>query len=176
MRPFLRDQPDDLQLFACEVEQLQAEIEDARLAGDEARLLAALGRAGDLCRALGQSRRAVDALEEAVALARTERDRARLAANLIRLGTAFQYADEHATAERFLREALALAEAEGLGPYVGFACQHLGKCLAEQGRYGEARDAFDRALGVRQEAGDRDLAASTRRALELLDRVEARAQ
>ncbi len=173
MRPFLREQPDDLQLFACEVEQLSAEIESARQAGDEVRLLCALGRAGDLCRALGNHEQAVETLQEAVALARAEDDRGRLVANLIRLGTAFQYAEDHESAERFLREALARAEADDLAPYVGFACQHLGKCLVELGRYGEARELLNRALALRERAGDRDLTASTRRALDLLDTVFA---
>ncbi|MBM3274275.1 MAG: tetratricopeptide repeat protein [Candidatus Sericytochromatia bacterium] len=84
------------------------------------------------------------------------------------MGTAFQYADDHGDAERFLREALALAESGGHRAYEGFACQHLGKCLAEMARYDEARALFDRALAIRKAAGDRKLVASTQRALDAL--------
>jgi tetratricopeptide (TPR) repeat protein len=154
--------------MACEVEALRREIVEARERQDEAGLLAALGRAGDLCRILGELDQAISTLEEAVELARSEADEPRLVANLIRLGTAFQYGDDHASAERFLREALSLAESGRHRAYEGFACQHLGKCLAELGRYDDARGYLARALAIRESAGDEKLIASTHRALEAL--------
>ena len=123
---------------------------------------------GDRNRALGKADLAVSQLREAVRLATAEGDEPRLVANLIRLGTAWQYAGEHVVAESTLRQGLDAAERLGLRDMVGYAFQHLGKCLAELGKIHEAHGCFLAALEVRMALGEPGLVRSTEQALEAL--------
>lgn len=166
--PFLREIPNDPAVLEAEIAGLLAELEAARAAGDDLGQIRALGLLGDRNRALGHSGLAISQLREAVRLATAAGDEPRLVANLIRLGTAWQYAGEHAVAESTLRQGLDSAEKLGLRDMVGFAFQHLGKCLAEQGRLQEAHGCFLAALEVRQTLNDAELLESTHAALEEL--------
>ena len=159
----------------AEVAVLATDLEEALAAGDTAGQIRSLGLLGDRYRALGRLGQAVSRLREAVRLATAAGDDSRLVANLIRLGTAWQYAGEYTVAESTLRQGLDNAEKLGLRDMVGFAFQHLGKCLAEQGRYPEAHGCFLAALEVRRSLGDPGLLDSTREALAELTSRQASA-
>lgn len=168
--PFLRERPGDSEAVEAAVVELLADLAAARAADDMPGQIRALGQLGDRNRTLGRVNLAVSQLREAVRLATAADDEACLVANLIRLGIAWQYAGEHTVAESTLRQGLDLAERLGLRDMVGFAFQHLGKCLAEQDKLQEAHGCFLAALEVRSSLGDPELVGSTRRALEELTR------
>lgn len=173
VEPFLREEPADPGALESEIAALEAELAAARASGDAETQLRALGLLGDRNRALGRVGMALSQLREAVQMATVSDDELRLAANLVRLGTAWQYAGEHSVAESTLRQGLDYAEKLGLRDMVGFAFQHLGKVLAEVGRYQEAHGCFLAALEVRRGIGREDLMASTEQALQELSRRQA---
>jgi tetratricopeptide (TPR) repeat protein len=133
-------------------------------ADDPATFVAAHGQIGEAYRALGQLEPARRHLEKAVAEARAHGLRKQLGTNLVRLATALQYADAHEAAMPLFEEALVVTAETGVA--LDFAHQHLGKCLAELGRWGEAIGHFEQALAMRQARGDAGLIASTEEALE----------
>ncbi len=88
-------------------------------------------------------------------------DAALVASNRIRRATAIFYAGAYSDAERELRSVIAsCSDTE----YLGYAWQHLGKCLAEQHEWDEAERCFETALSIRS-IHDAPLTGSSRQAL-----------
>lgn len=114
--------------------------------------------AGQAARLLGDGERAIRHLSRVVALAPSARAR-------VRLGEAYRCADRLSEAESELRGALRQSQTADDEHY---ALQHLGKTLADAGRREEAAAALERALALRQAAGDAGLVASTQAALDRL--------
>lgn len=132
-------------------------------AEDPATFVAAHGQIGEAYRSLGQLEQARKHLEAAVAAAREHGLRKQLGTNLVRLATARQYANAHEEAMPLFEEALAVTATTGVA--ADFAHQHVGKCLAELGRWDEAIAHFEQALIMRQARGDMGLGSSQGAAL-----------
>jgi tetratricopeptide (TPR) repeat protein len=164
----------DLQELAAEDERLRgvaadpAAVEDA-LARAEEQLGEAEGGAalrlhtyvGNAHRLLGRHAEAIAAHGRARELAVEQGDRRAFAAALARLGESYRCAGRLAEAEATLREALEASPRE----FRHFPLQHLGKALLDRGRVEEAEAVLEEALRLRRAAGDRELVASTERAL-----------
>lgn len=165
--PFQRDEPGDVLAVRKRIADLTVEVARAREAHDSRALLRALGQRGDLCRIAGEAEEARADLREAVRLARRLGDGPAVAANRIRLATARFYAGDHPLAEAELRSVVDDLTAAGETKHLDYAWQHLGKCLAEQGKLAAAAGCFENALALR--ADQPELAGSSRRALEGLN-------
>ena len=149
MRPFLRDTiADAVQL---DLTELEVEFDRAFAASDERELMRIYGAIGELTRINGGDGRPM--IEQALTLARKLDDDRGVIANRIRLATAHFYQGEHAFAEIELREVITDIEDGSDTTYLDYAWQHLGKCVAEQERYAEAIECFERALLLRTDAG-----------------------
>lgn len=131
------------------------------------------GRLGDLLRTCPQTtEEACTLLSTAVKLSRAEERPKLLVANLTRLATAHQYANRHEIAAPLFEEALELADDHGLSLMKSFAHQHYGKALVESGQLVAARQHLLEAGSLREAAGDPDLIASTKAALDGLAALE----
>ena len=159
--PFLRD-------TAADQVTVKAQIAELRIAAHRADPGAAranaLGRLGDLLRTVGDEGEAVEVLERALAI--DGADELIVRANRLRLATARFSGGDHGQAEDELRTLTIELEASDDPTYLDFAWQHLGKCLAEQGRWAEAATCFERALRLRV-GGDPALIRSSETALVL---------
>lgn len=159
--PFLRDVAVDQVTVKAQIAELRLVAHRSESSLERAR---ALGRLGDLLRTVGDEDEAVEVLTRA--LSEKIDDRLVQRANRLRLATARFYGGDHTSAEDELRAlAIELEQAEDR-TYLDFAWQHLGKCLAEQGRWAEAARCFERALRLRI-GGDPGLIRSTETALVL---------
>lgn len=158
MVAFLRDGPEAV--AHLDVEQLEADRIRAAETGDVAAEFRASRLIAEWSRAHGHDARPM--ADRAVYLAyRTGEERATVIARLTR-ATAWFYQGEHDRAEQELRVLIAENCQTGDPVALDFCYQHLGKCLAEMGRYTEAMGAFRVALGQRH---DPELRASTLAAL-----------
>jgi tetratricopeptide (TPR) repeat protein len=173
MPVFLRDSRSEDPAFWEAYGEGRAELERVRMRGDAQILLRMLGSLGTYARLLQRYAESVDLLQEALTLSQELHLPAFEAANLIRLGTSYQYAGQNQAAEHYFIEALNLTEDPEASAYRDFAWQHLGKLLAEEGLFNEARGCFLAALQLRQDKGDADLLASTQAALTALDALMA---
>lgn len=152
-QPFLRQPTRSDDAWASEVLEARGRaIADPR----------ALGPLGDLLRVGNALTEARGVLGRAVEVAVMNGDEPRRRANIIRLATAEFYDGAHAEAIPRLAALVRDIEASSDRRYLDFALQHLGKALAEVGRYTEAVALFERALGLRKDPG---LRASSREAL-----------
>jgi tetratricopeptide (TPR) repeat protein len=157
----LREVPTDRPALERAAALASEQLEDP--AADERERLLILGYLGNVERILGRHGEAIVALRECVELAgRLGDHRAEVVAR-IRLGEALRCADRLAEAEAVLR---AVVEDTQGQPLHDFALQHLGKCLTDEGRAGEAIAVLDEALQLRLHKGDGELVASTELALE----------
>lgn len=163
MRPFLRDTIADV--VEIDLDSLEEQFHQAHAAGDARELMRIYGAIGELTRINGGDGRPL--LEQALHFARELADSRGITANRIRLATAHFYQGEHAFAEIELRQIIADIDAGNDPTYLDYAVQHLGKCLAEQGRYAEAIQCFEHALLLRD---DPRLQASSRQAIDLARR------
>ena len=92
---------------------------------------------------------------------------------LLHLGTARQYLGRPDDALALFDEALELARASGLRALESYVLHHAGRLYVELDQVELARAAFKAALALR-EALDDPRAASSQRALEMLDRGDWR--
>jgi kanamycin kinase len=154
----LRHVPTDAAAVERAIELARAELaatddlrEQCRLHGYLGNAARLLGRDAEALRELGLSLELADRLGD---------ERARAVA-AIRIGEAHRCFDRLDEAEKTLRAAL-----DGPVELRHFALQHLGKTLADRGRAEEAVEVLEEALALRLDAGDAELAASTRLALD----------
>lgn len=163
-RPFLRVYADKAAPLVEAIHEQRTDLEAARKEGDEESILALLGPLSESYRMLAQLDPAVDYGREALELAtKLDKPRQRIA-NGLRLATALQYRNQQDEALPLFEATLDLARAHG--HLVDFALQHLGKCLVEMDRAGDARPLFEEALALRRARNEDALAASTEEAIE----------
>jgi tetratricopeptide (TPR) repeat protein len=168
----LRQAPLDQEVVEEAAAEAVARLLEAEAEGDRADLLRLHGYLGDVCRVLGRLEESLRHLEIALKLARALGDQRAEVANLIRLGETHRYREDYPAAEALLRDALDRSRADpALADYQGFALQHLGKCLLEQGDVAGAIDCLERALALREDRGNPELVESTRQALDLAVRL-----
>jgi tetratricopeptide (TPR) repeat protein len=171
--PFLRDTISDRETWQRERETLSSALAEAR---DEMERLRLLGRLGDHLRMSPEHvAEAISRLGQAISLAKHIGHPPALAGNLIRLATAEQYGGHHEQALDHFAQARDVIDAHALEGLRDFACQHMGKCLTEMGRWDEARAMFAAAASLRASRGAAGLLASSRQALAALEAMEATA-
>ncbi len=170
---FLRFTAPDLAALHRDMAQAERQLAQARA---EADLLRALEHAGDLGSLLTTDRQQEAAralLTEFLPVARQHPAHEPSAWLLHALATACQYCGERAEADVLFAEALALARLHSWTQLEHYVLHHWGRCLAEQRRFGPARDCFLKSLAIRQALGD-PRQASSQRALDVLADHEAR--
>ncbi|MBS0469872.1 MAG: tetratricopeptide repeat protein [Proteobacteria bacterium] len=161
---FRRAVPPDRDAFLNHIAAGRAALAAARASGDERAILHAAGALGSaLFMEPGSEAEAATLLEEALALSRKRGDRATEIDGLLGLATAIQYLGERTRAIALFEEGLRLCAESGIRDKEHFLLHHLGRCLVEVGRRGDARSAFERALVLREAMPQ--FAASTRAAL-----------
>ncbi|WP_349741594.1 hypothetical protein [Roseateles cavernae] len=141
----------------------------------EADLLRALDHAGDLGSLLTTDRQEQAArrlLGEFLPAARQHPAHEPSAWLLHALATACQYCGERAEADALFAEALAQARLHSWTRLEHYVLHHWGRSLAEQRRFGPARDCFLQSLAIREALGD-PRQASSRQALARLAECEA---
>jgi tetratricopeptide (TPR) repeat protein len=169
-RFFQRYQSPNPLALAEQVEQQCEELAQARLDQNEQIQLELLSQIGASSTVLGREVEAAPIIEEALALARKHRNKELEVGNLLNLATARQYLGDRELAQTLFEEALEKGRAYGISEYEDFVLHHRGRCFVEQGKIEEARRSFEQALILREEKGDPRFIASTRRALNALDK------
>jgi tetratricopeptide (TPR) repeat protein len=164
--PFLRDTVADPEAWQRERDRLATALQRPQ---DDQERLRLLGRLGDhLRQSPDHATAAIELLQQAIELARSIGHPAALAGNLIRLATAEQYAGRHEQALATFAKAREVIDAHAVEGLRDFACQHMGKCLTEMGRWDDAQAMFDTAAQLRESRGAAGLLASSRQALSAL--------
>ena len=154
--------------------ELRANLEEA---SDPDWVLQARGRLGELLRVARNYPEGREQLEYALELAEQLDDARASSINRLRLAILEQYDGRYEHALQLHRTALdQIREAGIAATHEDFCHQHRGKCLAEMQRFGEASEAFERALRIRQSRGDAALIASTLEALDSLDSDHSEAE
>jgi tetratricopeptide (TPR) repeat protein len=129
-----------------------------RTLDDDLGLVYGLTGLGQIWTYMGEFEPAAEALNEAIAVARVAGDPPAISTALACLGTLAYFQRDRDRATEILRECLALARTEQRSDNrrfsIGRALSLLGRTLSEQGKYGEAIEAFEEAL-----AGPEALAA-----------------
>lgn len=123
------------------------------------------GQLGDLLRQQGRLVEAIVTLKLAVREAHETLQEQVWQANRLRLATALFYNNEHDEAESIMRPLLLRIRNGHDRCYEDFVLQHLGKCVAEVGRWEEAVALFEEALELRKAKGVESLIRSTEKAL-----------
>jgi len=165
---FLRfDWPDEAGL-PREIEKASTDLARARNAGDLARQLQIASVLGNMLTTARQEETAVGLLEWALPLAYALADKKGEAGILLNLATARQYLGQRDEAQVLFQQAFELARDEKLMELEAFIQHHRGRCYVEQGKGGEARLCFERALHIRKQIGS-DRAANSQKALEGLE-------
>ncbi|MFD0557557.1 tetratricopeptide repeat protein [Stackebrandtia endophytica] len=154
----------ELRMIPTDVAAMEAEVK-RHSRGDSYQQLRAAG-VGSV--ALGRYDAARDLLNRARELADTQ---TRVIAVDINLADAHRYDGDLVEAERLCRRALAAARSDS-PDLIDFASQHLGKCLTDQGRFDEAREALNEALRLRLAKGEQSLIDSTRSAIDRLEQLD----
>jgi tetratricopeptide (TPR) repeat protein len=163
---FRRAVPPDRAAHLAEIERRRGVLATARESGDAAAAAEAAGEVGWLLFWIeGSEGEAAALMEEALAGARSRGDRGAEIAWLLGLGTAVQYLGERERTVALFEEGLALCDATGMREQEHYLWHHLGRCLVEMGRIAEARDAFERALVIRETMPNPRFAENTRAAL-----------
>lgn len=169
---FLRFTSPDLAALHRDMTQAERQLAQARAQAD---LLRALDHAGDLGSMLTTDRQQEAAralLGEFLPAARQYPAHEPSAWLLHALATACQYCGERAEADALFAEALELARLHSWTQLEHYVLHHWGRCLAEQQRFGPARDCFLKSLALREALGDPQQ-ASPRQALARLAECEA---
>ncbi|MDC6167402.1 hypothetical protein [Paucibacter sp. XJ19-41] len=170
---FLRFTAPDAELLRQDIAGAELRLAQARA---EADVLSAIDPAGDLGSLLTTDRQEQAAralLGEFLPAARRHPAHEPSAWLLHALATACQYCGERAEADALFAEALALARLHSWTKLEHYVLHHWGRSLAEQRRFGPARDCFLKSLAIRQALGDARQ-ASSQHALALLAELEAR--
>lgn len=167
-KPFLREPTGDAAALAAQYQHAENQYQASQ---GETRLRW-LGELGTLARYQGHLHLAQQHFQAAIELALEQQLPQFVVANRIRLGVAQQYADQHPAAEQNFRQALQESEDWPQAMvYKDFALQHLGKLLAELGMLAEAELCLLGALKLREQKRDTELIASSRHALQALQKL-----
>lgn len=159
--------PDEAQL-PREIERASTDLAKARAAGDRARQLQIASVLGNMLTTARQEAASVTLLEWALPLAYELGDKKEEAGVLLNLATARQYLGQRDDAQVLFQQALELALDEKLPETEAYIQHHRGRCYAEQGKTGEARLCFERALHIRNQIGS-DRAKNSQKALDTLE-------
>jgi tetratricopeptide (TPR) repeat protein len=151
-----------------EIEKASADLAKARKAGDLVRQLKVASVLGSMLTTARQEEAAVGLLEWALPLAYELGDKQQEAGVLLNLATARQYLGQRDEAQVLFQQAFELALDENLPELEAFIQHHRGRCHAEQGKTGEARLCFERALHIRKQIGS-ERAANSQKALDALE-------
>jgi tetratricopeptide (TPR) repeat protein len=151
-----------------EIEKASADLAIARQAGHRARQLRIASALGGMLTTARQEQAAVALLEWALAIAHELSDKKEEAGVLMNLATARQYLGQRDEAQLLFQQAFELALDENQKELEAFIQHHRGRCYAEQGKTGEARLCFERALHIRKQIGS-DRAANSQKALDVLE-------
>ncbi len=141
-------------------------------------VLATIERAGELASMLTTDRQESAARELLVpfqSAARAHLSSETVGWYYLAFGTASQYLGLREEANSMFAEALRLARERSWEVLEHFVLSHWGRSLAEEARFPQARECFIKALAIRERRNE-PLAATTRRALEALIELEARAK
>lgn len=111
------------------------------------------------CQAIGQQRRAVQVLEDALERAKLTGDRSRVTMVQGRLGAALAMTLESERAASLLNAALESAKANQETKLAGEILNDLGNLLASQQKYAEARAAFEESVALARKNGNLPLTA-----------------
>jgi tetratricopeptide (TPR) repeat protein len=117
-------------------------------AGDLENATYALSFAGTFLGISGDTERAIECLERALALARERGDSVAIHHALGGLSQTEMAVDEYAAARRHAKESLAMAQASGAGYSVAHMTNILGDISRLEGKYEEAREWYERALAL----------------------------
>jgi tetratricopeptide (TPR) repeat protein len=134
-------------------------------------ILPALIGLGSALIPLDREEEAAARLEAALALARELGDHEQEIAALLHLATALQYLGEYDRAQRLFQAGLDASAEYGIDADRHFLLHHRGRCYAEQGRLADARQCLEQALALREQLGQKRYIASSRSALDDLDRL-----
>ncbi len=159
-------------------------LEAARIYKQQAKPLAhstALVQLSRAYQALGQYRKALQILSEALESAKQTGDRNHIAAVLGSLGNAYLLTGATVKASRYLQEGLQLARAEEDNGLAAVILNNLGNLLALQGESNEALSAYAESVTLARQTGNyatavRALTNSAREAIQQGKYDEARAQ
>jgi CHAT domain-containing protein len=159
-------------------------LEAARIYKQQAKLLAhstALVQLSRAYQALGQYRKALQILSEALESAKQTGDRSHIAAVLGSLGNAYLLTGASVEASQYLQEGLQLARAEEDNGLAAVILNNLGNLLALQGESNEALSAYAESVTLSRQTGNyatavRALTNSAREAIQHEKYDEARAQ
>jgi serine/threonine-protein kinase len=121
----------------------------AGLQGQPATKAALLSTVGEVYDSLGQYQDALPILNESLSLQPQSHDKARMD-TLLELGRARMGTGDLASSEAPLQEALHLSQSNfgATSQEAGHALWQLGKLRQQQGQFGEAKDLYNRALGI----------------------------
>lgn len=155
-----------------EVDLLSEQLEEAISQRDKRGELALRIRLGFLLTPLDREAEAIEALTLALALARATNAWMSEMEALLHLATAYQYRGHRERAQEIFREGLRRCSDWGTNDLDDMFYHHQGRCLVEQGKFTEARHAFENALRLREKAGDVRRIQSTRAALADLGQLE----
>lgn len=170
---FRRHVPPDLPGLMAYNAQQRGALAAARASGDAAAELAAMTALGHGLFMAGEEAEAAPLLTDALTLARSRGDAKGEIEVLLGLATARQYLGERNAAVAQFEEGIRLCAASGERAQEHFLLHHLGRCLVEMGRIGEARDAFELALALREGLPNAQLAENTRAALDDVAKMAA---
>jgi len=172
---FQRFSASDPAVLAQDIARTRQALSVARAQGD---VLATIERAGELAGMLTTDRQESVARELLVPLqSAVSEHRSSEAAGwyYLAFGTASQYLGLREEANTMFAEALRLAREHSWEVLEHFALAHWGRSLVEEERFSQARECFLKALAIRERLNE-PRAASSRRALEALSELEARAK
>ncbi len=110
---------------------------------------------------IGQQRRAVQILEDALARAETTGDRSRVTLVKSKLGAALIMTLEAERAASLLRESLEAARADKDSKFAGAILNDLGNLLATQQKYAEALTAYEESVALARQTSNSWLTAQT---------------
>ena len=128
------------------------------------------GNLGNFYRILGESKKAIHYLEEA--LQRAKGNITKEIITLVRLGEALKYDYQHNEALELFEQALNHCNEHNVTTYLDFVLQHKGKCLLELKQIDDAKICFKEALDLREIKGNQSLIESTKIALTYCQSIE----
>ena len=137
----------------------QKAVESFRSQGNTNAEILTLVTLASAYQSMGQQRRAVQILEDALALAEKTGDRSRVTLVKSKLGAALIMTLEAERAASLLRESLEAARADKDSKFAGAILNDLGNLLATQQKYAEALTAFEESVALARQTSNSWLTA-----------------